>query len=182
MLKKISLLFVFMAVVLTGCGQAETGYQGESALQVLEDVWGAYGDDEKFAIVGGASDQIVMDAPGKLDVTNAEALASVSIVSSEAAVMVEDGASIVHMMNANTFTAAAFRLSDGKQMDAFAEQIKDSCKNHQWMCGFPEQLLVAGVGEDYVVITFGNADLIETWKTHLTEVTGSEILIEESLI
>lgn len=182
MLKRIGVLCIAIGMFLTGCGQEEPKYQAETALEVLEDVWGAYQEEEKFPAAGGGSEQMAMNAPGVIDVTNGEDVGSIPILPSESDTMFEDGASILHMMNANTFTGSAFRLVDAKKMEDLAQQIKENCLSYQWMCGFPEQLLISNVSGDYIVIAYGNADLIETWKTHLTEVTGGEILVEESLI
>ena len=36
------------------------------------------------------------------------------------------------------------------------------------MCGFPEKLLVAEVTEEYVVVVFGNGELVDNFNAKLT--------------
>ena len=70
------------------------------------------------------------------------------------------------MMNANTFTAGAFRLRDAKDSEAVAEAVKTGLSGRQWLCGFPEEYLIASV-DNYLVSVFGTAELVETFKTQL---------------
>ena len=55
--------------------------------------------------------------------------------------------------------------------------------NNQWMCGFPETLIIVTVGEDYVVSAFGNGQVIEAFKTAITTVYGDAavVSVEENL-
>jgi len=85
------------------------------------------------------------------------------------------------MMNANTFTAGAFHLSDAASEEAFVSAVKDSVMNRQWICGFPETLIIVSDGNGYVVSAFGNGDAIETFKTKLTDM-GGKVVVEESLM
>ena len=43
-----------------------------NTLDLLNTVWGSYADDEKFAVSGGDSENMVMDAPGKIVLENVE--------------------------------------------------------------------------------------------------------------
>ena len=58
--------------------------------------------------------------------------------------------------------------------------MQDNIANRQWMCGFPEELTIATVGE-YVVVAFGAADIMDVFVGHLQEVTGAELVVEEKL-
>ena len=42
----------------------------------------------------------------------------------------------------------------------------------QWMCGFPDKLVVAEVGDEYVVTVFGADELVDTFMTHLNGIYG----------
>jgi len=62
------------------------------------------------------------------------------------------------------------------------DSLKDNIMNRQWMCGFPDTLIVAKVGGEYVVSAFGNAEIIETFKTNLKATFEmTDIVVEESL-
>ena len=95
MKKLISLLLVFVMAlsVMAGCAGNETagnetvGNESTepdavlpvvdapaSALEVLENIWALYGDDEKFPVMGGNPEGGVMDVPANWDLTYAEGM------------------------------------------------------------------------------------------------------------
>ena len=188
-MKKMTAIALVLAMVLTmfaGCGKtepAETVPAQEmpaSALEILENVWAKYDDSEKFSIVGGNIEANIMDAPGNYDLTYAENMTWNLLVPADQIENISEAASMIHMMNANTFTCGVFRISNISAAD-FGAAMKDAVLNNQWMCGFPEQLLIASVGE-YVVVAFGHGDAINPFKTHLTEAYPmAQILVEEAI-
>ncbi len=175
-----------MLLSMVACGgkdkPSENGNTTEvgSALEILENVWGTYGEDERFPVSGGDAENSTMDAPGKFALTEAEAVDNMLGVPADSVAMIDDAASLVHMMNANTFTAGAYHLTNAGDMDAFVSAVKENIMGRQWMCGFPDTLIMVQVGEDYVVSAFGNVDLIDSFKTKLVE-AGGKVLVEESL-
>ena len=99
------------------------------------------------------------------------------------AAYIDDAASMMHMMNANTFTAGAYHIADAANQQAFCDKLKDNIMNRQWMCGFPDTLIIVTIGDNYVVSAFGNAEVIETFKTKLTaEYPVAQVLYEENLV
>lgn len=187
---------VFM-IGLVGCGSAKNDAEqtpgGDTTVSVAIDavdatdlmtkVWNSYDDADKFPIGGGDYDNIVMDAPGKYDVSKVEDLDAVLGLPQNAATMIDDAASVMHMMNANTFTAGAYHLADASNQQALADGLKDNIMNRQWMCGFPDTLIIASVGDEYVVSAFGKAEIIEKFKTNLqAQYEVTEIMYEESLV
>ena len=186
MKKMISLaLAVLMLVALVACGGNKGGndssaMDASSATAVLEQVWGKYADSEKFAIMGGDYDNNVADAPGKFNHENAEYMDSMLAIPADATAMVTDAASMIHMMNANTFTAGAFHLTDAANEDAFVSAAKESIMNRQWICGFPEKLVIVSCGNGYVVTAYGNGEAIDTFRAKLVDL-GGEVLVEENL-
>ena len=180
-----------LMIGLIGCGQKEET-PGETtvtetvavtdATDLLTQVWNSYEDADKFPVGGGDYDNIVMDAPGKYDVSKAEEMDSVLGLPQNSATMIDDAASMMHMMNANTFTAGVYHVSDVANQDAVVDSLKDNIMNRQWMCGFPDTLIVAKVGGEYVVSAFGNAEIIETFKTKLKSTFEmTDVVYEESL-
>lgn len=83
-----------------------------SALDLLEKVWSTYTDDEKFPAAGGdySETNSKEDAPGVYDLTDRAAVDSALGLPETA--KVDQAASLVHMMNQNTFTAAAYHCTD----------------------------------------------------------------------
>ena len=173
------LLAAVMALSLVACGGNDTktdepsGDQAAeitSALSLLETVWNDYSDDEKFSVVGGGPDaeQMVDGAPGVFDLSD-RSLAEYHLVLPETA-EVDEAASLIHMLNANTFTAAAYHATGDTA--ELAQQLRDNIMQRQWMCGFPDKLVVAEVGDEYVVTVFGADELVDTFMTHLNGIYG----------
>lgn len=147
-----------------------------SALEILETVWAQFGEDEKFFAMGGDFDAIVDGAPGK--VTNTDFMSSNLIVPAEQVAGITDAAALTHGMNANTFTGAAYAVADAQ---AFATAMQTAIQGNQWMCGFPEKLLIAEVG-GYVVVVFGHGDAVTPFQTKLTAAyPTTNILVDEAI-
>ncbi len=136
-------------------------------VDVLNAIWAKYTDDFKFFAMGGDFSNLVDGAPGAYSLEDKDSLASQLICKGEAANAVAEAASLIHAMNANTFTGAAYKLAEGADMDAFLTAIKADIQGNQWICGFPEKLLTAKISDNYVVVAFGNGEIIETFKTNL---------------
>lgn len=159
------------------------GVEVADATELLSNVWNSYEEAELFAICGGDYENTVEDAPGKYDVSKAEEMDSVLGLPQDAASLIDDAASIRHMMNANTFTCGAFHLVDGSNQQALADGLKENIMGRQWMCGFPDTLLIVSVGDEYVVSAFGSTENIENLKTRLSQqYEVAEVMYEESLV
>ena len=177
MKKFFSLMLAFLLTVsLAGCAKKQTENSDttsvKDASEILTTVWNSYAEENK------STD----NAPGTFDVKDTESLRSLLIVPEDDAGLIDDAASLIHAMNANTFTGSAFHLSDPDNLDTFSDSLKESVLNNQWMCGFPEVFFLAQINDDYIVSAFGNADLIKYFKTQLTkQYPSAEILAEENL-
>ena len=154
----------------------------ESALEVLETIWANYGEDEKFAIIGGNPEAMYMDGPGNWDMTYAETMSYNLLVPADQLASVAEAASMIHMMNANTFTCGVFKLTEGTDVKAFADTMEAAVQGNMWMCGFPETLVIAVVGGEYVLMAFGINDAMNPFQTHLAEAyADAEILYNEPI-
>ena len=197
-MKKIVTLLLAAALLLSlaacGNGGKETTANGEETtvsqaveskdpLTVLQTVWASYADDEKFAVAGGdmSEENSKMDEPGVFSLENKEELDATLGLSAEASEKVESAASLVHMMNANTFTCGAFKVKNADDVQALADMLKDNILKRQWMCGFPDKLIVASV-DDVVLAFFGKNDNLDTFKAKLTAAYESAEVISESPI
>ena len=190
-MKKFTVIALALAMMLTlfaGCGKsepAETVPAQElpaSALEILETVWANYADEEKFSVVGGNIEANIMDAPGNYDLTYAENMTWNLLVPAERIGDVAEAASMIHMMNANTFTCGVFKLADGVTAADFGAAMKDAVLNNQWMCGFPETLLIRNFGDTYVLVAFGVNDAMTTFEQHLSAAyPGMETIANEPI-
>ena len=139
-----------------------------SALDLLNTVWASYGDDEKFPSAGGdmTEENMSMEGPGKFGVEDAAMLDSTLGFPEADASKIDDAASLVHMMNANTFTCGAFHVANAADVDAVAADVKDNIMNRQWICGFPDKLVIVSV-DGYIVAFFGATDLVDAFNAKL---------------
>ena len=162
----------------TASADAENG-----ALALLQKVWAAYPEDDKFAAAGGdySEEHMVDGGPGIYGIADGQQLNSVFGVPSGSAAVIDGAASLMHMMNANTFTCGAFHIKSGEDASAFAQALRDSILQRRWICGFPDKVVIYSVG-DYIVSAFGNAELLDTFFSALVSVEPSATLLYDEPI
>ena len=184
MLKRLSILFLAITL-LTGCGgrrQEKPGTEPESALSILQTVWNSFSDQEKFPVYGGDSENMTDGAPGDFSITDTDGLQYNLLVPATQLSSVEQAASMTHGMMVNNFTCGVFRLTEGKDAKLFADAMAEGIRNNQWLCGTPEQMLVATVGSRYVVMCFGLADVLSTFSGKLTTAyPGTQVLHNQAI-
>lgn len=184
------MLVCMLMTVFAACGKApqETPAETESLtvpaspLEILETVWGLYAEDEKFAISGGNIESNIMDAPGAYDMTYAENLTYSLLVPEDQIANVAEAASMIHMMNSNTFTCGAFKLVEGVSLEDFCAAMENSIQNNQWMCGFPDKLLIQNVMDAYVVVAFGKTDPMTSFSAHMAEAYPTVTTVVDAVI
>lgn len=190
-MKKIfsAILALTLVFTMTACGGSKaeetTGIPPQempgSALEILETVWNAYAEEEKFPVIGGSMAAPVDGAPGSFDLAD-ENISYNLLIPAEQLANVTEAASMIHMMNANTFTCAAYKLAGGISAADFGAAMKDAVMNNQWMCGFPETLLIRNFGDSYVVVAFGVNDAMTPFEKHFAEsYPGFETLVNEPI-
>ena len=141
--------------------------QAKSALEILEKVWSKYSADEKFPATGGSEKQMKEDMPGKFDVSDAEALDFELGFPKANASEIDDAASLMHMLNQNNFSCGVYHVKDSGNVEALAGKIKENILARQWLCGFPEKLVILTVG-DHIVSVFGAGELTGTFVAKLS--------------
>lgn len=193
-MKKITILFLVTAMIFTlsGCGsRQDTSLENQDgkesayaeSLDVLSEIMKVYAEDDLFSIYGGDQENAVMDAPGKFDISKTEELEVTLGLPEELSAEIDDAASMVHLMNANTFTGAVYHLKDGTDMNTFADSVKTNILAKQWICGQPETLIIIDAGGNYVLTAFGEAGLIEVFKNNaLSALDGSQVITETPIV
>lgn len=177
------LAFSFAACGGEGSGGGD-GVEIADALTLLNTIWDSYGEEDKFPAMGGdfSEENMVDGAPGNYGIEDASMLDYSLGLPEASASMIDGAASLIHMMNANTFTCGAFHVSSSDNVSAVADSLRENILQRQWMCGFPDKLIVITVG-DYVISAFGNEELIDTFKTKTTSAYESaELVYEEPVI
>lgn len=176
MKKLIALLLalVMAAAMLAACGKNDDkGGSGDAdgqitadAVTVLTNIWEKY--PEKFTVYGGDGANIVDNAPAAF--TNMDALQSMLVVPEDQQKNFTEVASLFHGMMLNNFSCGVFKMAEGVDAAAFADTMHNAVKNNRWMCGFPEQMVIATVdGGAYVLVAFGLSDVIDALQTSVTE-------------
>ena len=184
-----AVLAVIMVVALAACGtngskEDENKVTIESPVALLDGVWGTFAEEEKFPVMGGDFEAAVNDAAGEFNISDVENATATLHITEDSLKLVDKVGTITHAMNANTFSAAAYHLADAANAETLVNSLKDSIKSTQWMCGFPDTLIIYTVAENYVVAAFGNAEAIENFKTKLATVYGESaaLKVEEALV
>ena len=172
------ILAAVMIMTLCACGGNSAPAQTESvpagpasALEVLETVWGLYAEEEKFSVYGGNPkenfEDNVWDAPGTYDLAD-ENMSYNLLIPADQISNVDDVASMTHGMMANNFNSAVFRLKAGTDVKVFADSLYQAVSGNMWICGMPERVIVATLG-DYVIMAYGVGDAMASFEKHLTE-------------
>ena len=138
----------------------------DDALTILNAIWNTYSDEEKFPAAGGDSEHAVDGAPGSFDVSNADSLSYLLTFPADDASLIDSAASLVHMMNLNTFTCGAFHVADANNVTRLADDLRTTIQAKHWMCGFPDKLVIVTVGQS-VLSVYGNEELVNTFRDKL---------------
>lgn len=152
----------------------------EGADKLLSAVWADIAEDEKYFVSGGDMNNMVDGDAGL--VTDTDYMIYNLHFPEELHASVDQVASLIHGMNANSMTTAVYHLTEGTDAATFAESMRDTIQSTQWMCGFPEQLYIASVGE-YVLVSYGLTDNVAAIESHLTAVyPAAQMLISEAIL
>lgn len=141
--------------------------QPQNALEILEKVWSKYSTDDKFPATGGSEKHMKDNMPGKFDVSDAEALDFELGFPKAQASEIDDAASLMHMLNQNNFSCGVYHVKSSGNAETLAGKIKENILARQWLCGFPEKLVILNIG-DYIVSVFGAAELTNTFTEKLS--------------
>ncbi|MDE7435838.1 MAG: bacteriocin transport accessory protein [Lachnospiraceae bacterium] len=193
-MKRILAIFLtsLLTLTLAACGGNENSADSDSSndqssvkssLELLTTVWSSYEDDAKFPAAGGdmSEENMTMDAPGKFGIDDTAALDTTLGFPAASAEKIDDAASLVHMMNANTFTCGAFHVKNAGDIADISTAIRDNIMQRQWMCGFPDKLVIVQV-DDYIISFFGEKEIVDTFKTKLNAAyTSAETICDDPI-
>ncbi len=186
MKKTISLtLALVLALSLAACGKnGNTDSSADvpaDANTLLTTVWDSYTDDEKFPAAGGDYENPVEDAPGAVDISDADNLNYMLTLPVEDASKIDGAAALSHMMNANTFTCGAFHITSKDDVEAVANDLRDAIQSKQWMCGFPDKLVIFTY-DQYVVSLYGDEELVNTFRDKFTAAYSDSVVAYDEAI
>lgn len=163
----LAVTMLLSALALVGCGanNADDNASSEAVAEVdvvdaLKNIWDNYEDENKFAAMGGGMANPVTDGPGELSLDDTAEVNDKTGVPEDKITTIDKAATLIHMMNANTFSAAAVHAAEGVKAEDVATTIGDNLKIRQWMCGIPEKHVIIKVGANTIISAFGANDLI----------------------
>lgn len=152
---------------------------GNAATTVLRNAWAKYAA-EKFFAMGGDYENMLNDNAGDVALT-ADYLTYSLLVPAEQTENIAEIGSLMHAMNANTFTCGAYKLAEGADETAFVTAMQTAIQGNQWTCGFPETLLVMKA-DGILVIAFGNGEIVGNFQTAVTAAYAeAEVVINEAI-
>ncbi|MCQ2520786.1 MAG: hypothetical protein MJ105_00270 [Lachnospiraceae bacterium] len=189
------MMAVMVGMVTMGCGKDVNNTVGNeveetvsigSAIEAMNNIWDNY-EGEKFSIMGGDYANMTDGVPGAMlvaddpatDEDESAAIKFLVLVPEDQIAKVDDGASMVHAMNQNTFTAGVFHLVNAEDKEAFAKAYVENAQNNMWMCGIPDRVVVMSLNDSYVLTLFGADDILkECQNTATTLYPGAKIVAE----
>ena len=161
------------------------------ANNILNKVWDNYESvdtdgnmyNDKFSVMGGHFESAVMDMPGKYDLTQTSDLELMYCVPASVVSMIDDAATMVHLMKASTITVGAYHIADSANVQTVVEGIKQQTLGNQWLGGFPDDLVIVRIDDQYVVSIVGNAEVVDVFYEEMLEIYGKQVtvLVKESI-
>lgn len=183
-----AMLAIILALSLVGCAADNGGDNGGNTanvavepLELMNTVWSGLGEDERFDVFGGDYNEENMreGEAGNVLLDDADSVEYLLTFPASMVEKVESAASIIHMMNVNTFTAGAFKLKDAADAEAVCSAIRDALNSKQWMCGFPDKMLIVNVNGT-IVSVFGSEGNVDNFRNSLTAAyENAEIVYDE---
>lgn len=157
------------------------GMAESDSAKVLQKIWDQYPQNERFSVYGGAVEQSVADGPGDLDMRMTEELTSRYLLPEDQLQGLEEGASLVHLMNNNIFTAVVFRVKEN--VENLAKSWRTSIQGTRWICGQPDRLIMAQPVEGMLLMAFGSQDAMNSFRSYLIAAfPAAHILYEEAIV
>ena len=156
------------------------------ALGLLETIWNAYSESEKFPVSGGDESNLNFEGPGKYSTESAEMLDNMLGLPTDLADKIDDAASLTHAMNANTFTCGAFHFKTSTDAENAISKIKSNILSRHWICGFPDSLLIISAPGNYVIAVWGidkGTGIISAFKNKVQgTIDGAVIAVSEPIV
>ena len=187
-MKKIISILLAAAMVLAfaACGNNSGNNGGNDAavtdpLEVLSKTWSSLPEEDKFPAAGGDNGSPVDDKPGKFDISDTDNLDYMLSFPAGSVDLIDSAASLTHMMNMNTFTCGAYHAADAKDVSKLAGDLRDAIQGKQWMCGFPDKLVIATM-DKYVIGMYGDEELINTFRDKLlASYSAAAVVYDEAI-
>lgn len=146
------------------------GQPGQSIPAViLGDIWAQYEPQEHFSVYGGMAEHPVPDAPGDLNPEKPEQWAAHCCFPMGCLQLVQEGASMTHLLNENLFTAVVVRVSEESAISTLIKDWRYGLQHGSWSAVVPERLVLAQVAERYLIMAVGSKENMHTFRRKLLQ-------------
>ena len=177
---------VLCVSLFAGCGKSAAPAATETApsepayatsLELMEAIWQGMPQDDSFPAAGGDEAQDT-EGPGAFDVNAYGETFQYQILLDDTLMdaLTGDAATLMHMMNTNTFCSAVMQLKEGTDAASFADHYQELVQSNHWMCGFPDTVVVLNLGS-FMITAYGADDLIQQFKNSAASL-GANVLVE----
>ncbi len=182
-----------LAISCTACGDKNNGDNSNDTIttytnseELLTLIWDSFEDDKKFPVGGGDDNHFNMEGPGEYSIDDGEVLDNVLGLPISLSDKLENSASLIHAMNQNTFTCAAYRFKDGTDIEKAVSQIKNNILARRWICGFPDSLVIITAPNNYIISVWGidnGTGTVTAFKAAVKEaVNGAQVIVDEPIV
>lgn len=125
-----------------------------NSLELLQTIWDRENINDKPSVFGGLGEDAIADIPGEVDLTEKDAIQGFLYVPQSLVNASSNAACVMNAMLANDFTASAWQVKEGTELDPIVTEIEKTLKDTHWLCSFPEEYDIF-VQDDFVVVVFG---------------------------
>jgi hypothetical protein len=165
---------------------SNVGEISDSAINLLNTIWNSYASEEKFPASGGDEANLNFEGPGKFAIDSAEELDGILGFPASLVSKIDSAASLLHAMNANTFTCGVFHFKNANDAAASVDAIKENILARKWICGFPDTMLIMSAPGNYIIAAWGIEESTEIMSVFeakvLNAVEGSAVLVNEPIV
>ena len=154
--------------------------ESNASTVILENIWAQVGEDNQFFVMGGNMENYVDGAPGNYNMEYKENLPFNLLVPEAELANIDEAGFMQHAMNATNFTAGVVHYTG--DVATFASTMQAAIQGNQWMCGFPETLIIAAIDSEYVLVSFGVNDAMNLFVPAVSAAyANAEILYNEAI-
>ena len=151
----------------------------KSSQEVLQEIWDTDKDSNKPTIIGGMGVDTIEDGVQALEISDTEGILNTYAIPKDVSEAALNGAGIMNAMMANNFTASVLQMGKTDDVKNSADAVVKGLKENHWLCGMPEEYIVATSG-NYIITAFGLTDTLKPFMDAAKEVLPDLEIVEQA--
>lgn len=148
-----------------------------STSTLLTNVFDTYADEDKVPFGAIIGEEYVEGVPAEINLEELDIYVNNTKFPAAYNENIAEISTVIHSMNANTFTSVAIKLDGVEDIDTLKADLVESINTARWICGIPEVILTADDGEN-LVYAFGATDIVTKFAETLAEVNANMVVDE----